>query len=104
MVASRLFAFTFVSQMLVFSCISVLWNLASSVVGQLSKRASASEIFHSFDSLPTSLSASYTSAWGYWTTWLPSRGFAAVFDLANLINLLLVQGHSLRPPVRPWMC
>ncbi|ORY50184.1 hypothetical protein BCR35DRAFT_24997 [Leucosporidium creatinivorum] len=94
-VAARLFDFTFCSQLLLFSLIAVLFNLAVGMIVQLGQGQSVSTIFHMLDDLPVSISSTYTQEWAYWTTWIPSRGFAAVFDLAQLINLVIVQSKSL---------
>lgn len=133
LVCSRLFdfTFTFASQLIVFSCITIIFNLGVGMLAQLGQGTNISQLFHMLDDLPVSVSSTYQQEWIYWTTWLPSRGFAgefgrafvrrsstlmpltpltAVFDLAQLINLVIVQGKSFllgrrRTPreAREWM-
>lgn len=131
LVCSRLFDFTFASQLIVFSCITIIFNLGVGMLAQLGQGTNISQLFHMLDDLPVSVSSTYQQEWIYWTTWLPSRGFAgefgeaslrrgstlmplapptAVFDLAQLINLVVVQSKSFllgrrRTPreAREWM-
>jgi hypothetical protein len=47
-------------------------------------------ILREVNKLPARIQNTYLSQSNYWLTWLPLRLWAAVFDLAQIINLILV--------------
>lgn len=47
-------------------------------------------ILQEVNKLPARINTTYLSQSNYWLTWLPLRLWAAVFDLAQVINLIWV--------------
>ncbi|KAI5480496.1 DUF221-domain-containing protein [Pseudohyphozyma bogoriensis] len=89
---SRYFDFVFVSQLIVFSCISVLFNLCVGAYTELANGGNVADVFRNLGNLSGTIQSTYIVESTYWLTWLPSRGFAAVFDLAQLIHVVIVRG------------
>ena len=59
------------------------------IIDQVGKK-SAKDIFNSFKSLPGTINTAYIDQSPYWLTYFPLRGFLAIFDLAQIINLVLI--------------
>lgn len=59
------------------------------IVDQVGKN-SAKDIFNSFKDLPDTINTTYIDQSPYWLTYFPFRGFLAIFDLAQIINLVLI--------------
>ncbi|KAH7102259.1 DUF221-domain-containing protein [Auriculariales sp. MPI-PUGE-AT-0066] len=89
-VVARYFAFLVISQLIVFSLIGVIFNSVQEVMAQIDKHASFQDILQSLNKLPAVVHKTYISQSNYWLNWLPLRGFLAVFDLAQIINLVWV--------------
>jgi hypothetical protein len=53
-------------------------------------KKSAKEIFKDFSLLPANINSAYIDQSPYWLTYFPFRGFLAIFDLAQIINLVLI--------------
>ena len=68
-----------------FCCVVSVKN----IVDQVGKK-SAKDIFDSFKSLPDIINTTYIDQSPYWLTYFPFRGFLAIFDLAQIINLVLI--------------
>ena len=106
-VIARYYGFLVISQLIIFTLIGVIFsayptNLSVSpadlircvvsvkdIVDQIGKK-SAKDIFDSFRSLPGTINTAYIDQSPYWLTYFPFRGFLAVFDLAQIINLVLI--------------
>ncbi|KAG8852941.1 hypothetical protein FRB96_008460 [Tulasnella sp. 330] len=87
-VVARYFAFLIISQLFIFSLIGVGFKTTARVAGIIKNHESASAIFKELKELPGSIQATYLEESSYWLTWFPLRGFLAVFDLAQLINVV----------------
>lgn len=48
------------------------------------------DVFKSFSSLPDTINSAYIDQSPYWLTYFPFRGFLAIFDLAQIINLVVI--------------
>jgi len=59
------------------------------IVEQVGKK-SAKDIFDSLKTLPKTINAAYIEQSPYWLTYFPFRGFLAIFDLAQIINLVWI--------------
>ena len=53
-------------------------------------KESAKDIFKTFSSLPATIGSAYIDQSPYWLTYFPFRGFLAIFDLAQIINLIFI--------------
>jgi len=59
------------------------------IVEQVGKK-SAKDIFDSLNTLPSTINTAYIDQSPYWLTYFPFRGFLAIFDLAQIINLVWI--------------
>ena len=59
------------------------------IVDQVGKK-SAKDIIDSLHTLPDTINTAYIDQSPYWLTYFPFRGFLAIFDLAQIINLVLI--------------
>lgn len=89
-VIARLFAFLIISQLFIFTLISVGFHLISSIVSQVQNQTSFVDIVKSMDTLPESIESAYVSQSSFWLKWFPLRGFLVFFDLAQLGNLIFI--------------
>ncbi|GJJ08472.1 hypothetical protein Clacol_002690 [Clathrus columnatus] len=82
-VVARYFAFMIISQ-------KASDNLSDAAEGIVSKigKYSFNEIIGNLNQLPGTINATYINQSSYWLTYFPLRGFLAVFDLAQLLNLV----------------
>lgn len=53
-------------------------------------KKSAKDVLKTFSSLPGTINTSYIDQSPYWITYFPFRGFLAIFDLAQIINLVII--------------
>jgi len=90
LLVGQLFGFLVISQFLFFSLIGVILSLVSQLVVEINHN-SALEIINKLGrNAAYATKQQYLNQSNYWLTWLPLRGYAAVFDLAQVIKLLLV--------------
>ena len=89
-VTARYYFFIIISNVVIFSLISVIYNAIASVVLEIGQHKSASEIFNGIKQIPDEIQAAYVSQSTYWLTWLPLRGFLVIFELIQLIKLAMV--------------
>ncbi|TIC12695.1 DUF221-domain-containing protein [Wallemia mellicola] len=89
-VIARLFAFLVISQLFIFTLISVGFHLISDIVSQVKEQNSFVDIVKSMTTLPESIESAYVSQSSYWLKWFPLRGFLVFFDLAQLGNLIFI--------------
>lgn len=89
-VVARYFSFLVISQLVIFTLIGILFNLARQIMDQIGKRASIQEILENLHTLPAVVHHTYVNQAPYWLTFFPLRGFLVVFDLAQIINLVWV--------------
>ena len=106
-VIARYYGFLVVSQLIIFTLIGVIFSTnpldsslsytdfihyqvsVKNIVGAIGKE-SAKDIFKTFSSLPGTINSAYIDQSPYWLTYFPFRGFLAIFDLAQIINLVLI--------------
>jgi len=106
-VVQRYFAFLVISQLLIFWLLGVLIQLVMETYFKIEQRQSFMEIISNIKVDPKTIQASCISLAPYWLTYFPYvfksylvgsyshylnrlRGFLAVFDLAQLINLVFI--------------
>ncbi|KAF9486012.1 DUF221-domain-containing protein [Pholiota conissans] len=87
-VVARYFAFLIISQLIIFTLLGVIFNSVQQIVIQIGKKASFQEILDNLHELPARINQTYINQASYWLTYFPLRGFLAVFDLAQIINLV----------------
>ncbi|KAF8520851.1 DUF221-domain-containing protein [Gautieria morchelliformis] len=88
-VIARYFAFMIISQLFIFTLIGVLFSAGQQIAAQIGK-TSFQQILDNLDVLPSSINSTYINQSSYWLTFFPLRGFLAVFDLAQIINLVWI--------------
>ena len=94
-VLGRYFAFLVLTQLFIFSLLGVAYNLITELVIEFGKGGNALHtILHEVNKLPARIQNTYLSQSNYWLTWLPLRAWAAVFDLAQIFNLLWVWARA----------
>ncbi|KAH9952686.1 DUF221-domain-containing protein [Russula dissimulans] len=91
-VVARYFAFLVISQLIIFTLIGV-----ASIIKQIGQHKSFNEILNNIDKLPAVINQTYINQASYWLTFFPLRGFLAIFDLAQILNLMWIsfQTHVL---------
>ncbi len=90
-ILSQYFAFLVISQFLVFTLLGTVINLIGTIITNVQHRESATQILAGIGTnLPRSIKSQYFILGNYWLTWMPFRGYMAIFDLAQAIKLLLV--------------
>ncbi|GAA5908026.1 hypothetical protein JCM5296_004359 [Sporobolomyces johnsonii] len=89
-VTARYSAFLFITQFIIFSLLGVIVQIISQVVVEVQGHASTSKIFDYLSTIPDKLQSTYMIQSNYWLTVFPLRGASALFDLAQIISLLLV--------------
>lgn len=106
-VIARYYGFLVISQLIIFTLIGVIFSVyfvsssispayfvrcavsVKNIVDQIGKK-SAKDIFDSFKTLPDAINTTYIDQSPYWLTYFPFRGFLAIFDLAQIINLVWI--------------
>lgn len=106
-VIARYYGFLVISQLIIFTLIGVIFSerpfsfplpptdflrctvSVKNIVDQIGKK-SAKDIFNSFKSLPDVINTTYIDQSPYWLTYFPFRGFLAIFDLAQIVNLVWI--------------
>ncbi|KAK4687006.1 calcium permeable stress-gated cation channel, partial [Tremellales sp. Uapishka_1] len=89
-VTARYFFFMIISNLIIFSLLSVVYTTITSVVLKAGEHESASKILNSLTDLPNQIQTSYVQESTYWLTWLPLRGSLIIFELLQLLKLALV--------------
>ncbi|EIM85025.1 DUF221-domain-containing protein [Stereum hirsutum FP-91666 SS1] len=89
-VLARYFAFLIISQLMVFTLIGVIFNSVKQIVVQIGKHKSFQDIINNLDTLPATINSTYIDQSSYWLTFFPLRGLLAVFDLAQILNLVWI--------------
>ncbi|CAG7850689.1 Uncharacterized protein C354.08c [Serendipita indica DSM 11827] len=89
-VVARYFAFLIISQLFIFSLLGVGFQLVTQIVISVQKGESVWEILKNTKDLPRKIQSTYIAQAPYWLTFFPLRGFLAVFDLAQLINVIWI--------------
>ncbi|TCD66737.1 hypothetical protein EIP91_000978 [Steccherinum ochraceum] len=87
-VIARYFAFLVISQLIIFTLIGVIFNSVKEIIGEIGEHKNIHEILSNINRLPGLINRTYIDQSSYWLTYFPLRGFLAVFDLAQIINLL----------------
>lgn len=88
-VIARYYGFLVISQLIIFTLIGTIFISVKNIVDAIGKK-SAKEVFKTFSSLPGTINTSYIDQSPYWITYFPFRGFLAIFDLAQIINLVII--------------
>ncbi|XP_006461255.1 hypothetical protein AGABI2DRAFT_48387, partial [Agaricus bisporus var. bisporus H97] len=106
-VVARYFTFLVISQLVIFTLIGVIFNSVRVVIDAIGRHASFSDIVDNLHKLPDRINTTYINQASYWLTFFPLRGFLAVFDLAQIVNLvwLSIKTHLFgRTPrdIREW--
>jgi hypothetical protein len=89
-VIARYYAFLIISQLIIFTLIGVIFNSVKEIVLQIGKKASLQDILDNLHTLPATINSTYINQSSYWLTFFPLRGFLAVFDLAQIVNLVWI--------------
>ncbi|KAH9920930.1 uncharacterized protein B0H18DRAFT_880648 [Fomitopsis serialis] len=89
-VVARYYAFLVISQLIIFTLIGVMFNSVTQIVDEIGRHKSFKEIIENLNSLPGLITNTYIDQASYWLTYFPLRGFLCVFDLAQIINLVVV--------------
>ncbi|EMD32930.1 hypothetical protein CERSUDRAFT_118360 [Gelatoporia subvermispora B] len=89
-VVARYFAFLVISQLIIFTLIGVLFNSVREIVEQIGEHKSFHTILQNIDTLPGEINSTYIDQSSYWLTYFPLRGFLVLFDLAQILKLVIV--------------
>lgn len=94
-VLARYFTFLIVSQLVIFSLLGVVYNVITELVIEFGKGGEPLRvILNEVHALPSRIQNTYLDQSSYWLTWLPLRAYSAVFDLAQIVNLIWVWGRT----------
>uniref|UniRef100_A0A8H7Y363 DUF221-domain-containing protein n=1 Tax=Psilocybe cubensis TaxID=181762 RepID=A0A8H7Y363_PSICU len=86
-VVARYFSFLIISQLIIFTLLGVIFQSVTQIIKQIGK-SSFKEIIDNLHELPATIHSTYINQSSYWLTFFPLRGFLAIFDLAQIINLV----------------
>ncbi|GAA5914365.1 uncharacterized protein JCM6883_003166 [Sporobolomyces salmoneus] len=89
-VTARYSAFLFITQFIIFSLLGVIVQIVSQVVVEVEGHASQTKVLNYLKTIPDNIQSTYMIQSNYWLTVFPLRGASALFDLAQIISLLLV--------------
>ncbi|KEP52413.1 tranport-associated late exocytosis protein [Rhizoctonia solani 123E] len=89
-VVARYFAFLIISQFFIFSLLGVGFQIVTEIQLIIGKHQNIKVILKSLHEIPERIQVTYIQQSSYWLTFFPMRGFLAVFDLAQLLSLVLV--------------
>ncbi|KAG9119704.1 hypothetical protein FRC07_005134, partial [Ceratobasidium sp. 392] len=89
-VVARYFAFLIISQFFIFSLLGVVFQAVTEIILVIGKHQGISAVLNSLHKIPGRIQATYIQQSSYWLTFFPLRGFLAVFDLAQVVSLVLV--------------
>ncbi|GAC92925.1 hypothetical protein PHSY_000484 [Pseudozyma hubeiensis SY62] len=90
LLVGQYFGFLVISQFVFFSLIGVVLSLVSQLVRDINHKSAVSIIESLGRNAAYAAKQQYLNQSNYWLTWLPLRGYLAVFDLAQVIKLMLV--------------
>lgn len=90
LLVGQLFGFLVLSQFLLFSLIGVALSTISQLLTYINHDSALTIIERLGRTAAYAIKQQYLNQSNYWLTWMPLRGYAAVFDLAQIIKLLLV--------------
>ena len=94
-VTARYSAFLIITQFFIFSLIGVIIQLALQVALLVEGGdATLEHVWQAIEKLPHSIQSAWIVQSTYWLTVFPLRGASALFDLAQLISLILVWGRA----------
>lgn len=88
-VIARYYGFLVISQLIIFTLIGIIFIQVRNVAEAIGNK-SAKEVLKSFSSIPQDINTTYIDQSPYWLTYFPFRGFLAIFDLAQIINLVFI--------------
>ncbi|KAJ9122705.1 hypothetical protein QFC24_004134 [Naganishia onofrii] len=94
-VIARYFAFMIISNLIIFSLLGVVYNAVAQVIVKVGEHKSASEIFDYLSEIPKDIQGTYVQQSTYWLTVFPLRGFLVIFEIVQLIKLLLLSVQRL---------
>ncbi|ELU41982.1 DUF221 domain-containing protein [Rhizoctonia solani AG-1 IA] len=89
-VVARYFAFLIISQFFIFSLMSVAFQIVTQIQFDIGKHRNIKVILSHLHDVPERIQNTYVVQSSYWLTFFPMRGFLAVFDLAQLLSVVLV--------------
>ena len=89
-VTGQYFAFLIISQFIVFTLIGIVITSIATIVSEIADHRSAGEIFNTLRQQTDVVKKQYMNMGNYWLTWIPLRFYLCIFDLAQVIKLLLV--------------
>ncbi|KAF9485981.1 DUF221-domain-containing protein [Pholiota conissans] len=88
---ARYFGFLFISQLVFFSVIGVLFNSILEIIIAIENqngKSSLNTVFDNLNKLPARLTRTYVQQSSFWLKWYPLRGFLIIFDLSQLSELI----------------
>lgn len=83
----RYYFFLVVTNLLIFSLVGIIFNMVASIIAA---HGNGDFVLNELSEFPKTLQRSYIQQSNYWLTFFPLRGFNAIFDLAQIINLLYI--------------
>ncbi|KAJ1306005.1 hypothetical protein OPQ81_010720 [Rhizoctonia solani] len=89
-VVARYFAFLIISQFFIFSLLGVGFQIVKDIQFIIGKHQGITAILGKLREVPERIQRTYVQQSSYWLTFFPMRGFLAIFDLAQLLSLVLV--------------
>jgi len=89
-VTGQYFAFMIVSQFVLFTLIGILITSIATIVSEISDHKSAGAVFDTLRQQTVVVKKQYLNMSNYWLTWIPLRFYLSIFDLAQVLKLLLV--------------
>ncbi|KAG9312116.1 hypothetical protein JVU11DRAFT_7403 [Chiua virens] len=87
-VVARYFAFLVISQLVIFTLFGVGFVVVEQIIQEIGEHTSFANIIAAMSTLPATINHTYVSQSSYWLTFFPMRGFLAIFDLAQILNLV----------------
>jgi len=89
-VVARYYGFLVISQLVIFTLMGVILISVRNIVLAIGDHKSFSEIIDNLHTLPDTINQTYIDQSSYWLTYFPLRGFLAIFDLAQILNLVWI--------------
>ncbi|KAJ3514492.1 hypothetical protein NLJ89_g2352 [Agrocybe chaxingu] len=90
-VIARYFAFTVISQMIIFTVIGVIFHSVVEIIDAVERQSiSLKVVLENLDKLPARITRTYVEQSSFWLKWFPMRGFLIIFDMAQLFNIVWV--------------
>ncbi|CAA7260523.1 unnamed protein product [Cyclocybe aegerita] len=90
-VIARYFAFTIISQMIIFTIIGVIFHSVVEIIDAVERQSvSLKVVLENLDKLPARITRTYVEQSSFWLKWFPMRGFLIIFDLAQLFSIVWV--------------